>query len=159
MIQRYRQGQVPATVADDAGNAPAPSAGGACDADLKATARQTIAVYGERMERLGLHEALEAVWDLVTRANRYVEENAPWKLAKDEGQAGRLDTVLYHLAESVRLISVLIQPVMPEISRRIRIQLGQGDEMPSLEELAWGRLPAGTMIQKPTPLFPKHETR
>ncbi len=117
-----------------------------------------MTVYAERLERLGLHEALTAVWELVTRANRYVEENAPWKLAKDQTQAERLDAVLYHLAESVRLISVLIQPVMPDISSRIRVQLGLGDDLPTIDELAWGKLPATIQIQKPTPLFPKHES-
>ncbi len=110
------------------------------------------------MDRLGLPEALAAVWELVTRANRYVEENAPWKLAKDDAQHARLDAVLYHLAEAVRLISALTQPVMPDISRRIRRQLGLGDDLPAIEELAWGKLPAGTRIEKPTPLFPKHES-
>ncbi len=150
MIQRYRDGAV--------AQGSATSTSDATDTDLVSVATRAVTVYAERLERLGLHEALTAVWELVTRANRYVEENAPWKLAKDQTQAERLDAVLYHLAESVRLISVLIQPVMPDISSRIRVQLGLGDDLPTIDELAWGKLPATIQIQKPTPLFPKHES-
>jgi methionyl-tRNA synthetase len=93
----------------------------------------------------------------VTCANQYVEESAPWKLAKDPATAPRLDAVLYNLAESVRLISVLVTPVMPTIAGQIRAQLGVGEMLTTLaEEVQWGRLPAGTKLGQVTPLFPKN---
>ena len=82
------------------------------DAALQSTAESTVAVYREKMDQLDFSVALEALWSFVTRANRYVEETKPWSLAKDAARGKELDAVLYNLAESVRLISVMIQPVM-----------------------------------------------
>jgi methionyl-tRNA synthetase len=141
MIQRYRGGIVPKST----------------DADLRDEAQRVIDAYQERLDRLDLTLALEALWGFVTRANQYVEESAPWKLAKDPATAPRLDAVLYNLAESVRLISVLVTPVMPTIAGQIRAQLGVGEMLTTLaEEVQWGRLPAGTKLGQVTPLFPKN---
>jgi methionyl-tRNA synthetase len=141
MIQRYRGGIVPK----------------AADTDLRGEAHQMIAAYRERMDRLDLSVALETLWGFVTRANQYVEESAPWKLAKDPATAPRLDAVLYNLAESVRLISVLVTPFMPTVAGQIRVQLGVGETLMTLaEEVQWGRLPAGTKLGQVAPLFPKN---
>ena len=108
------------------------------------------------MDKLDLTGALAEVRLFVIRANRYVEENAPWKLAKAPEQAARLDAVLYNLLEAVRLISVALLPVMTTIAGQMRTQLGVGEFTGKLpEELAWGRLPAGTKIGTVAPLFPK----
>jgi methionyl-tRNA synthetase len=140
MIGRYRAGVVPAGSADD----------------LRAEAATMAKAHQEAMARLDLHGALEALWKFISRGNRYVEENAPWKLAKDPSQTSRLDAVLYNLAESVRLISVLVAPFMPVIAPQIRAQLGVGDKIDVLsKEVAWGRLAAGTKVGQVTPLFPK----
>ena len=140
MIHRYRGGIVPKSA----------------DADLRGEAQQMIVAYREQMGRLDLTAALEALWGFVTRANQYVEESAPWKLAKDPAAARRLDAVLYNLAESVRLISVLVTPFIPTIAAQIRSQLGVGEELKSLaEEAEWGRLPGGMKLGQVTPLFPK----
>jgi methionyl-tRNA synthetase len=140
MIQRYRDGTVPASGA----------------ADLRTEAEQMIAAYRERMDRLDFTAALETLWGFVIRANQYVEESAPWKLAKDPATASRLDGVLYNLAESARLISVLVTPFMPAIAAQIRTQLGVCEELTALtEEVRWGGLPAGTKLGQVAPLFPK----
>jgi methionyl-tRNA synthetase len=140
MIHRYRGGVVPA----------------AASSDLSAEADLMIAEYRARMERLDLGGAVERLWAYVVRANQYVEANAPWKLAKDPASAGRLDEVLYGLAESVRLISILAEPVMPTIARQIREQLGVGEVTGNLpEEAVWGRLAPGTKVGTVAPLFPK----
>jgi methionyl-tRNA synthetase len=108
------------------------------------------------MNELDTGAALTELWQLVTRANRYVEESAPWKLAKDPAQASRLDSVLYNLAESVRLISVLATPFLPTTARQMREQLGVADKLDRLaEEIGWGRLAAGATIGQVAPLFPK----
>jgi len=85
-----------------------------------------------------------------------VEESAPWKLAKDPVNARQLDGVLYNLAESTRLISVLVTPFMPTIAQQIRTQLGVADKLQVFaEENCVGRLATGTKIGQITPLFPK----
>jgi methionyl-tRNA synthetase len=140
MVQRYRAGVVPRFTG----------------ADLRADAEKMVATYRDRMRRLDLQGALAALWEFISRGNRYVEENAPWKLAKDPAQAGRLDAVLYNLAESARLISVLVAPVMPAISTQIRAQLGVGALSGKLcDEVVWGQLSSGTVTGKVAPLFPK----
>lgn len=140
MVQRYRGGVVPPATAHD----------------LQTDAEKTVVAYHEKMNALDLAGAFGAVRVLVTRANRYVEESAPWKLAKDPAQAGRLDVVLYNLAEVARLLSVLIAPVMPAIAEKIRAQLG----LPAMvgrmgDELRWGRLQAGSTLSAVAPLFPR----
>ncbi len=139
MVQRYRQ-SVPA----------------ATQTGLRADAEKAVAVYREKMQRLDLTGAIEAQRVFVTRANKYVDESAPWKLAKDPTHASRLDAVLYDLAESVRLLSCLVAPVMPGVAMRIREQLGIPAKLEALgEELKWGRLAAGTRVGTIAPLFPK----
>jgi len=140
MLNRYRQGVVPQTAA----------------ADLRGAAEKTFGTYRTRMDKLDLTGALAEVRLFIVRANRYVEETAPWKLAKIPDQAGQLDAVLYNLLEAVRLISVALLPVMPTIAWQMRTQLGVGALTGTLpEELVWGRLPAGTQIGTAAPLFPK----
>jgi len=142
MINRYRGGAVPA----------------AQGADLQGDAGTMVSTYRERMGRLDAHGALESLWGFITRGNRYVEESAPWKLAKDPAQAARLAAVLGNLAEAVRLIGVLIAPVMPNISVQIRVQLGLTAAPGRLDvEAQWGRLPAGTQLGVVGPLFPRKE--
>ena len=115
-----------------------------------------VATYREGMGRLDYVGSLEALWGFVVRSNQYVEESAPWKLAKDPARARQLDGVLYNLAESVRLISVLVTPFMPATSAAIRTQLGASDKLGLLdEEVNWGRLAPATKIGQVAPLFPK----
>jgi len=140
MVQRYRGGIVPKSA----------------DADLRGEAQQMIAAYRERLDKLDLTAALEALWGFVTRANQFVEESAPWKLAKDPASEPRLDAVLYSLAESVRLIGVLVTPFIPTIAGQIREQLGVDQKIAVLDsEIRWGGLAAGTRVGTITPLFPK----
>ena len=140
MIHRYRQGVVPERAGDD----------------LRGDADPVFASYRQRMDKLDLTGALAELLKFVRRANAYVEESAPWALAKATDKARQLDTVLYNLAESVRLISVAIMPVMPMIAGQMRTQLGVGELTGKLpEELTWGRLPAGTKVGTVAPLFPK----
>ena len=140
MIQRYRGGVVPKSNV----------------AELSTDAEKMMTVYQQRMMELDLSAALEALWTFVTRSNRYVEESKPWSLAKDAAQTARLDTVLYNLAEAVRLISVTVSPFMPTIAPQIRAQLGIGEKLGALaQEIVWGRVAAGMKIGQIAPLFPK----
>jgi len=147
MIHRYRGGIVPEAKL---------SARLPLDDDLEAKVQQAIADFRKHMDNLQIHLALQELWRGFQRANQYVEENAPWKLAKDPAQASQLDSVLYNLAESVRLISVLATPFLPTTARQMREQLGVADKLDRLaEEIGWGRLAAGATIGQVAPLFPK----
>jgi methionyl-tRNA synthetase len=143
MIGRYRDGRVPEA---------APSATLAGDFDGLADA------VAARLDRAELTLALEEIWSRVRRLNRYVEEEAPWNLAKDDAQSGRLDEVLYSLAEGLRVVTVLLHPYVPDSAARLLEALGQPDaETPRLEDARFGTRPGGAAIEKLPPLFPKME--
>ena len=130
------------------------------DEALAADALATVDAYEKEMENLALTEALKTVWGFIGRANKYIDETAPWALAKDPAKKGELASVLYHLAESLRIISGLIAPALPQTAPKIRAQLGFSDPsaQPTLEDLKrWGELPAGQKIAKAQPLFPRIE--
>ena len=107
---------------------------------------------------------LEHVWDAAVACNTLVDCAAPWKLARDPSQADRLDAVLYYLAESLRIIAILISPVLPKAAHGIfdqlnwKMELSGKDERFSLADAEWGRLPDGHVVGKPVPLFPRIET-
>jgi methionyl-tRNA synthetase len=143
MIERYRAGRVPTA---------APSAGLAGDFDELA---ETVRA---RLDRAELTVALDDIWSRVRRLNRYVEEEAPWNLAKDEMQAARLDEVLYSLAEGLRVLTVVLHPYLPEATTRLLAALGQSEgDPPSLDDARFGARPGGAAVQKLPPLFPKVE--
>jgi methionyl-tRNA synthetase len=104
-----------------------------------------------------LQEALEFIWKIVTRANQYVDQTAPFKLAKDPAQAQRLDEVLYNLAEACRVLAVLLWPFLPETATKIYAQLGLTGSPDKLDAATWGGLPPGQVIGEPAPLFPRKE--
>lgn len=131
------------------------------DEALVADAMDTVRAYEEEMEKLALTPAIKTVWAFIGRANKYIDETAPWALAKDPSKKAELAAVLYHLAESLRIISGLISPFLPQTAPKIRQQLGCVDALaaPSLDDLkVWGRLPAGQKIGAAEPLFPRIET-
>jgi len=151
MIGRYREGQVPP-----------PGAASELDSDLISVANAVPSEYDAAMGDYDPQEALSAVWKLVTRTNQYVEQNAPWTLARlardgDESSAQRLDTVLYNLAEAVRLLAVYLAPFLPATAVGMLAQLGQDVAVLDLyeENRKWGLTPPGTRVGTPTPLFPR----
>lgn len=140
MLKRYRNGIVP-NVATDL----APDALRAAEAAVKS------------YESFQLQTALEDIWVLVNRANQYVDQTAPFKLAKDPAQAARLDEVLYNLAECCRVLAVLLAPVIPATAARIYQQLGLPKAPERFTEAVWGRLQPGHAIGEPAPLFPRRD--
>ena len=110
------------------------------------------------MNKLQFSGALEALWTLVRRSNKYIDENTPWTLAKSEDKKGRLGTVLYNLCESLRFIGVLLLPFMPRTPGRIWAQLGMDDisELQNWQSLtSWGLLKPGTRAERQSDLFPR----
>lgn len=106
------------------GTIPAEREAGEFDADLKALAAETVKNAEASLDKLNFSIALADIWKFVSRTNKYIDETAPWTLAKDESKKARLAEVMYNLCESIRIISVLIAPFMPNTTPEIRRQLG-----------------------------------
>jgi methionyl-tRNA synthetase len=107
-----------------------------------------------------LQPALQAVWSIVDRANGYLVEKEPWKLAKDEANREELAGVLYAAAETLRILAVLIQPIMPAAAQQLWDQLGIGGDVGARRvpvDVAWGGLAPGTKTVKGEALFPRLE--
>ena len=122
-------------------------------ADAAKAADETRALLKQNQ----LQAALQSIWGLVTRANQYVDQTKPFSLAKDPAQAQRLDAVLYNLAETCRVLAVLLWPFLPGTATKIYAQLGLSGEPNALSAATWGGLSAGHAIGEPAPLFPRKE--
>src|SRR5690606_3017725 len=111
----------------------------------------------QALEKMEFSVALAAIWQAVSRTNKYIDETEPWVLAKDEGKRAQLGSVLYHLAESLRHISILHQHFMTTTPNKIWQQLGLVEgELTSWDSLAhFGGIPAGTKVQSGQPIFPR----
>lgn len=132
------------------------------DQELLQLAEQTVMQYEKSMDEMDINAAIKAVWTLISRTNKYIDETGPWALAKDEAKRGRLSTVLYNLAETLRIISILIYPLMPVTGPKIWQQLGMTQDFStvSFEDVkGWGKLPAGTAVGKFEPIFPRIEDK
>ncbi len=121
---------------------------------------QTVGQETENLlDNLELSNALAAIWKLVGRCNKYIDEMAPWALARDVANQTRLNTVLYVMAESLRQVTILCTPFMPLFPERVWGQLGlEGkEELQTWDSLRWGLLPAGTIVKRGASLFPRIE--
>ena len=126
------------------------------DVELITMAAQLRNTYEEKMEQYAFQDALMEVFKLIGRANKYIDENKPWALAKDEGQQGRLAHVLYNLLECVRISAVLLTPFMPETCGKIFDQIGAGQDLCTWESAGtWGALPTQAPVSKGENLFPR----
>lgn len=130
----------------------------AVDKEFIALVNKTVAGYSDAMDHMELNQAIKDVWNLIGRANKYIDETAPWILAKDPAQAERLQAVMYNLAEALRIIAILIAPFVPVTAPKIYEQLGLGNpESFFMADAVWGKLATGTKVQKGEPLFPRIE--
>jgi methionyl-tRNA synthetase len=116
-----------------------------------------VAETRQALDQNHLQAALQSIWALVTRANQYVDQTAPFKLAKDPANAARLDEVLYNLFEVSRILAVLLWPFLPGTASRIYSQLGLEGAPDKFSAARWGAA-TGTAIGTPAPLFPRMET-
>lgn len=151
MIRQYRDGILPE---------PRRNLENAADAEtasLPAEVSQTVAAVKNQLRRHQLQAALRTTWSLIAKANQYIDRTAPFKLAKQPGQADRLDQILYNLAETVRILAILIWPTLPNTAERIFTQLGIEGKPDRLADAVWGQLPEGRPIGKPQPLFPRKD--
>ncbi|MCZ2493486.1 methionine--tRNA ligase [Dellaglioa carnosa] len=126
------------------------------DGDLGQTAEDVITEYTELMDKMQFSDGLNAIWKLVARTNKYIDETQPWVLAKDETRKAELDSVMVHLAASLRVIAVLIQPVMTHAPKEIFNQLGLDEADMAIEGLNYSDFPANkVVVEKGTPIFPR----
>ena len=145
MINKYFGGEVPAYVENVT----------EFDADLAALVAEKITEYHKQMNAVDYPRALDAVWSIISRTNKYIDETAPWVLAKDEAKRDELAAVMAHLAASLRVVAHLIQPFMMTTSNAIMEQLGLGANF-DLENLALSGFPEGVkVVAKGTPIFPR----
>ncbi|MDO9574624.1 MAG: methionine--tRNA ligase subunit beta, partial [Candidatus Contubernalis sp.] len=136
-----------------------PSLEGEYDRELKILALETSGEMEKLIDNLQFRNALAVLWKLVGRANKYIDETEPWALNR-EGNRERLNTVLYNYLETIRIISVLLQPFMPKTPHKIWELIGMSDE-PELQTWdstkTWGNFKAGTRVNKSEVLFPRIE--
>ena len=147
MVDKYFDGVIPApTVTADVDN------------ELISLALETPKKVAEKMEHLRIADALDQVWNLLRRTNKYIDETTPWILGKDEEQKDRLATVLYNLCESIRFVSGLLESFLPETSSKINEQVGiTNTTLESLE--SFNGTIAGTKVSKGNPIFPRLDVK
>lgn len=130
------------------------------DLQLSQLVQNTVVQYEKYMDAMDINAAIKVVWAMISRTNKYIDETAPWTLAKDENKKSRLNTVLYNLAETLRITAILISPFMPVTGPKIWSQLGVTSEFKTVtleDAKGWGKLPAGIVVAKPEPIFPRIE--
>ncbi|MBM7635136.1 methionine--tRNA ligase [Geomicrobium sediminis] len=150
MINKYFDGEIPAYIKD----------GTSFDSSLLDVAEATVEKVGSHIESMEFSVSLTAIWQFVSRTNKYIDETQPWMLAK-EGQTEELQAAMYHLAESLRYISVMLQPFFTKTPAAIAEQIGfvDDEELKTWESIQqFGQLKGGSkVIEKGTPIFPRLE--
>lgn len=143
MVRQYREGAIPASAAD---------------AEMGEAAQAAITAAIAAFDNLEFSKGLEAVWGLLSAADKYIVRQAPWKLVKKDAAA--LDSTLYTAAEALRVITALLAPVLPEAAAKVWGQLGMPGpvEAERLDQLKWGGLAAGQKIGEVSGVFPRIET-
>lgn len=140
MLKRYRNGIVPAR-----------------HDELAPDAAKVVAATQALLQESDLQGALQSIWQLVNRANQYVDQTKPFSLAKDPAQSQRLDEVLYNLVESCRVLAILLCPFIPGTATKIYTQLALTGLPDKFSAATWGGLQAGQTIGDPAPLFPRKD--
>ncbi len=126
------------------------------DCDLKTMASTLRDRYEAEMERFQFQNALEQIFKTIQRANKYIDENAPWTLAKDQGNRARLATVMYNLLETIRICAVLLTPFIPDSAEKIFDQIGACPCCRTWEKAnVWGSLRPDATVHKGEALFPR----
>lgn len=145
MVEKYNQGVLPQPVQP-----------GEFDDQLIQVATGAAVKVEDAINRLQFHEALEEIWKVIRRVNKYIDETAPWVLAKDEALKGRLDTVLYNLIDSIRIISILIYPFMSNTTGKILEQIGlEASQVQWENAFDFGKMTPGIQVKKGEALFPR----
>lgn len=148
MIEKYFDGVVPEGGSDDE-----------FATSLKETIKNAIFDTENYMEKLEIGKSLESIWTIIGRANKYIDETMPWTLAKDESKRQELATVMYNLAETLRIVSILIRPYLAKTPAKIWKQLGVSESLEWEDAKKFGLLKSGTKVKKGENLFPRIENK
>lgn len=143
MVEKYNDGIIPAPAKEEE-----------IDKSLIEVSTNAKAKVEKNMDKLNYSQALEEIWKVVRRTNKYIDETAPWILAK-EGDKERLDTVLYNLTDSIRIIATLVNPFMERTSKEILKQIGLGENINWEDGGIWGKIELGTKVKRGKVLFPR----
>lgn len=145
MVEKYFGGSIPVPVVKES-----------VDDELIKLAEETPDKVEKLMNGLKISDALDEIWKLVGRANKYIDETSPWVLAKDEAKKDRLATVIYNLCESIRIVSVLVSAFIPGTAEKINRQLNVDDTIVTWESISgFGKIKPGTSVQKGEVIFPR----
>ncbi len=125
------------------------------DKALETLIEETKAAYENHFDTLKVSLAIQDIWTLIRRTNKYIDETTPWILAKDEQQKDVLENVLYHLAESLRIIGILLKPILVETHEKLFAQLGVSRTYQAYDQSVFGALKAYEVIDQAEPLFPR----
>ena len=139
---------------------PSPGKPGELEISLQKQAQKSIDGLAENMEKLAISDALASIWELIGRANKYIDEAAPWALARDPQQKEQLHTVLYHMVETLRLTAIMLLPFLPEAPYKIweQLNLPESPDKIGWPGLKWGIGPSNIPVKKGLPIFPRIET-
>jgi len=138
------------------GITPSPAVAEAIDDVYRQKTESTIRTVTEQLDELAFSKALQSIWEVISAGNKYIDDTAPWTLAKSPGDRERLATVMYHLIESQRIVFSLLSPFMPTTAKKALTCLG-ADPDPTAAALRWGLTHQGTVVTKAEPLFPRIE--
>lgn len=142
MVEKYKDGILPSPIKKEE-----------IDESLIQIATNAAGNVEKNMDKLNYSQALEEIWKLIRRTNKYIDETTPWILAKEDKD--RLDTVLYNLVESIRIVSILINPFMENTSKLILAQLGLEEKVNWEDAKEWGKMKIGAKIERGDVLFPR----
>lgn len=142
MVEKYKDGILPSPIKKEE-----------IDESLIQIATNAAGNVEKNMDKLNYSQALEEIWKLIRRTNKYIDETTPWILAKEDKD--RLDTVLYNLVESIRIVSILINPFMENTSKLILAQLGLEEKVNWEDAKEWGKMKIGAKIKRGDVLFPR----
>lgn len=146
MVEKYFGGEIPA-----------PSKTEAIDEELIDVAKSTIGEVEKYIDEMAFSSALESIWKLIRRTNKYIDETEPWVLGKNDDKE-RLSTVLYNLMESLRIVNILIYPFITDTALKIKEQIGQ-DEINWEDAREFGLTKSGTKVKKTENLFPRLDVK
>lgn len=147
MIDRYFAGEISSYVSHETAE----------DEELETMMKEAVREVEEAMDKMQFSVALSAIWKLISRTNKYIDETAPWVLAKDDAQKTRLENIMAHLAESLRITGILLKPFLTEAPDQVFTQLGISDQdITKWEDLyEIGLIKSGTKVVKGDPMFPR----
>ncbi len=142
MLKRYRNGVVPDR-----------------SSDLEKDVSEFVNKIKDQLKGYKLQDGLISIWEIITRANQYIDHTTPFKIAKDPAQAQRLDQILYSLVETCRILGVLLYPFLPDTACAIFKQLNLEQKPDKFKLSNWGGMDTGHKVGEPSPLFPRRETK